>query len=74
MTTSSEVAAYLSAYVMEVVESTSRSLRTVLIALHRPLLDKCGGSMIRSCVITHQDAARGISGCNFVDASIVGCV
>lgn len=26
------------------------------------------------CVLTNQDAARDFSGCNFVDASTVGCV
>jgi len=59
---------------MKVVESTSRSMKIMLIVLRRPLLVNCGGSMNRSCGFTNQDVARDFSWCNFVDASIVGCV
>jgi hypothetical protein len=59
---------------MEVFESRSRSLRIRLIALRRPLLVNCGDLMDWSGALMNQDAARAFSGCNFVDASIVGCV
>jgi len=58
---------------VRVVESSSLSFRTVLIALHRSIL--VNEWFDEQVMHPHEQyAAWDFSGCNFVDASIVGCV